>query len=278
MTTTLVLLGTAGGPTPHGHRFSPAQAVVVDGVAYVFDCGNGVAHQLARAGIPFSAIRSVFVTHNHSDHNADLGTLLMLGWSGLRPPVRVYGPPPVENMVKHLWEGHRYDLDLRVTDEGRRPLHEMVEVTEASRGGVVYADDLVTVTATLVEHPPVHPAFGFRIDTADRSIILSGDTVPCDNLVQLATGADVLVHETMHVPALEGLLSRHNGTRLREHLLASHTRSDEVGIVAERAGVPLLVLSHLTPADGSVDDETWRREGQKGYSGTVIVGQDLQEI
>ncbi|MBA0126609.1 MBL fold metallo-hydrolase [Haloechinothrix sp. YIM 98757] len=278
MTTKLVLLGTAGGPTPHGHRFSPAQAIVVDGAAYVFDCGNGVAHQLARAGIPFSAIRAVFVTHNHSDHNADIGSLLMLGWSGLRSPVRIIGPPPIETMVKQVLEGHRYDLDLRVADEGRRPLHEMLDITESSGGGVVYTDEHVTVTATLVDHPPVDPAFGFRIDTADRSIVISGDTVPCDNLVELATGADVLVHETMHVPALDGLLSRHNGSRVREHLLASHTRSDEVGPVAERAGVPLLVLSHLTPADGSVDDAVWQREAEKGFSGTVVVGQDLQEL
>ncbi|MGH3450302.1 MAG: MBL fold metallo-hydrolase [Haloechinothrix sp.] len=278
MTTKLVLLGTAGGPTPHGQRFSPSQVVVVDGAAYVFDCGNGVAHQLARAGVPFSAIRAVFITHNHSDHNADVGNLMLLGWSGLRPPVRIFGPPPIGAMVKQLFDANRYDVDLRVEDEGRRPLDELVEVQEISTGGVVYQDELVTVTSTLVDHPPVKPAFGFRVDSTDRSIVISGDTRPCDALVELARGADVLVHETMHVPGIDRLLAKHNGTRVREHLLASHTRSDEVGEVAERAGVPLLVLSHLTPADGSVDEQTWRREAEKHYRGHVIVGTDLQEI
>ncbi|MGH3519488.1 MAG: MBL fold metallo-hydrolase [Haloechinothrix sp.] len=278
MTAKLVLLGTAGGPTPHGKRFSPSQVVVVDGAAYVFDCGNGVAHQLARAGIPFSAIRAVFITHNHSDHNADVGNLMLLGWSGLTPPVRVYGPPPLGAMVKQLFDAHRYDIDLRVEDEGRRPLDDLVEVEEITSGGVVYRDELVTVTGTLVDHPPVSPAFGFRIDSADRAIVISGDTRPCDNLIALARGADVLVHETMHVPGLDRLLAKHNGTRVREHLLASHTRSDEVGEVAERAGVPLLVLSHLTPSDGSVDDDTWLREAKKRYRGRVIVGTDLREV
>ncbi len=278
MTTKLVLLGTAGGPTPRGSRFAPSQVVVVDGAAYVFDCGNGVAHQLARAGIPFSAIRAVFITHHHSDHNADVGTLMLLGWSGLTPPVRIYGPAPLGAMVKQLFDAHRYDIDLRVDDEGRKPLPGLVEVNEIGEGGVVYRDEHVTVTSTLVDHPPVHPAFGYRIDSAERSIVVSGDTRPCDNLITLARGADVLVHETMHVPAIDAMLATHNGTRLREHLLASHTYSDEVGEVAERAGVPLLVLSHLTPSDDSVDDETWRREAEKGYRGRVVVGHDLQEI
>ena len=278
MNTSLTLLGTAGGPTPQGHRHAPANVVVVNGSAYVFDCGNGVADQLVRAGIPFSALRAVFVTHNHSDHNADLGNLLLLGWSGITRPVEVYGPAPIASPMKYFFEMQRYDIDIRVRDEGRRPLDELVDVTEIDSAGVVYRDENVTVTSTLVVHPPVEPAFGYRIDSADRSIVFSGDTRPCDSLVELARGADVLVHEALYEPALGGLLSRHNGSRIREHLLASHTHAHEAGDVARRAGVQTLVLNHLVPCDGTVDDETWRSEAARNFDGDIVVAHDLMQL
>lgn len=278
MPTTLTLLGTAGGPTPRGHRSAPAQVVVVDGTAYVFDCGNGVADQLVRAGVPFSAIRAIFVTHNHSDHNADLGNLMLLGWSGIRMPIHVYGPPPLAEPMKHFFEMSRYDIETRVVDEGRRPLDGLVEVHEVASAGEVYADGRVRVTAVLVDHPPVDPALGYRIDTADRSIVISGDTRPCDALVELARDADVLVHEVLHEPAIGGILAEHAGSRIREHLLDSHTLSHQVGDVASRAGVQTLVLSHFVPSDDSVDDATWRREAARGFSGQIVVGRDLLDI
>lgn len=278
MATSVILLGTAGGPTPRGRRHAPAQVVLVDGAAYVFDCGNGVADQLARAGVPFSAIRAVFITHHHSDHNADVGNLLLLGWSGLAGTVQIYGPPPLRSMLKQFLEMNRYDLDVRVEDEGRIPLEDLIEVHEISSAGLVHADDLVRVSAALVDHPPVHPAFGYRIDAADRSVVFSGDTRPCDALIELARGSDVLVHEVLHEPGIAHMERTHNGRRLRQHLLDSHTRVEEVGAVAARAGVPTLVLSHFTPSDDVVTDETWRRAAQKGFRGEVVVGRDLLEI
>lgn len=278
MSTTLTLLGTAGGPTPQGIRSAPANVVVVDGDAYVFDCGNGIAQQLVRAGVPFSAIRAVFVTHNHSDHNADLGNLLLLGWSGISRPVQVHGPTPTAGPLKNFFEMQRYDIDIRVEDEGRRPLDQLVDVHDLDSAGVVYRDDKVVVTAALVDHPPVDPALAFRIDTPDRSIVFSGDTRPCDSLVELARGADVLVHEAMYVPALGGLLSRHNGETIRKHLLESHTEVHEAGEVAQRAGVGTLVLNHFVPCDGSVDDDTWRSEAARGFAGDIVVGADLMQL
>lgn len=278
MATSLTLLGTAGGPTPQGKRHAPANVVTVDGSAYVIDCGNGVADQMVRAGVPFSALRAVFVTHNHSDHNADVGNLLLLGWSGISTPVHVHGPAPLSGPLKNFFEMQRYDIDTRAHDEGRRPLHELVEAVEIAEPGVVYRDELVTVTAALVDHPPVEPAFGYRIDTPDRSIVFSGDTVPCDALVELARGADVLVHEAMHAPALGGLLSRLNGDTMRKHLLGSHTRADQAGEVAQRAGVATLVLNHLVPADDSVSDQTWHAEASRTFSGDIVVGKDLMRL
>lgn len=278
MSTDLILLGTAGGPTPRGKRHAPAQVVVVDDAAYVIDCGNGVGDQLARAGVPFAALRAAFITHNHSDHNADVGNLLLLGWSGLTAPVQVFGPPPISSMAKQYLDMNRYDIDIRVSDEGRVPLDELVRPQDIDAGGIVYTDDRVRVTAAVVDHPPVEPAFAYRIDTPDRSIVISGDTRPCDAVVELARGADVLVHEVLYEPGIAHLEKGHNGRTLRDHLVGSHTPVEQVGGIAERAGVPLLVLSHFTPSDGTVDDETWRLEAQRGYSGTVVVGHDLLAV
>ncbi len=278
MATKLVLLGTAGGPVPRSPRHAPSQVVVVDGHAYVIDCGNGVAQQLQLAGISPSSLRAVLVTHHHSDHNADLGNLFLLSWPLLTRPVPVLGPPPLSAILRSFFEMSRYDIEIRVEDEGRPHLSEFVVGREIAQPGVVFRDDKIEVRAALVEHPPVQPAFAFRIDTADRSVVISGDTRPCNALVELARGADVLVHEVIHLPAIGGLAEGNNGTRLFEHLRACHTPVDQVGALAERAGVGTLVLSHFVPASGVVPDEVWQAEAARGYSGRVVVGRDLLEL
>lgn len=278
MSTQLVLLGTAGGPTPRGIRHAPSQVILVDGEAYVVDCGNGVARQLFQAGVPFSALRAVFITHHHSDHNADLGNLFLLGWPGLRQRTTIVGPPPLQSIMRCFFEMNQYDIGVRTADEGRPSLEEFVHLQETTEGGVVYTDDRVQVTAALVNHPPIDHAFAYRIDTADRSIVISGDTTPCDNLVALADHADVLVHEAMFEPAIGNLVLGNNGRSLRDHLMASHTSVTDVGAIAERAGVPKLVLSHLTPSSDVVSHETWESNARHGYHGSVVVGEDLMII
>lgn len=247
----------------------------MDDAAYVIDCGNGVAHQLHLAGVPFSDVRAVFVTHHHSDHNADLGNLFLLGWPYLHRPVTVVAPPPLKSIMSAFFEMNRYDIEIRVADEGRPHLAEFVAEQEIDEPGLVYADDRVQVRAALVDHPPVAPAFAYRIDTADRSIVISGDTRPSDALVELAHGADLLVHEVIYTPAITALLDGNNGETVLQHLLASHTPADEVGAIAERAGVPRLVLSHLAPPTDLVSEEVWIAEAGRGYSGEVVVGKDL---
>ena len=278
MSTELILLGTAGGPTPRGHRMAPGNVVLVNGSAYVVDAGNGVAEQLAKAGVPFSALRAVFITHHHSDHNADMGNLLLLGWSGISRVVHVYGPPPIAEAMDHFLSMQRFDIETRVHDEGRTHLRDLLEVHEVSGNGVVYQDENVTVTSGLVEHPPVLPALGYRIDTADRSIAFSGDTTVCDGMVELARDVDVLVHEVMHVPALDAIVKGHTGSTILKHLVDSHTSADEVGGVAARAGATTLVLTHFVPSGDTVDEETWRAEASKGFEGEVVVGRDLMRL
>ncbi|WP_430387945.1 MBL fold metallo-hydrolase [Dyella sp. 20L07] len=277
----LILLGTAGGPTPKADRSAPANAIVVDGVIYVIDCGNGVARQMVRAGLDLGAIRNVFITHQHSDQNADYGNLLWLAWAGpLHTKVDTWGPPPLVEMTRLFLVMNDYDIRTRITDEGRPPLAPLIVPHELTEPGVVMQDARVKVTAALVQHPPVAPAFAYRFDCPDRSVVFSGDTRPSDNLVALARGADVLVHEVMYLPALDKLIATEpNAARLREHLLASHTTTEQVGRIATEAGVKTLVLNHFVPGGNPpVPEEVWRDAVAPHFKGRLIVGHDLLEI
>jgi len=278
--TRLILLGTKGGPTP-ASRGAPSQVIVIDQVPYVVDCGNGVASRLVAAGLPLDALSTVFVTHHHSDHNADYGNLILLAWaSGLNGRVDTYGPPPLAEMTRLFFAMNRYDIETRIADEGLPELVENVHPHEITTGGLVMEDERVRVTAALVDHPPVAPAFAYRFDGPDRSIVISGDTTYSENLVALARGADVLVHEAMYLPGIDALVRRYPGaTRLREHLLASHTTTEDVGRVAARAGVETVVLSHLVPGgDASITDAMWVEGVRAHFDGEIIVGRDLLEI
>jgi ribonuclease BN (tRNA processing enzyme) len=278
--TRLILLGTGGGPTPKRRRSAPAQVVVVGDRSYVVDCGDGVARQLALAGISLRSIRAVFITHQHSDHNADYGNLLQFAWiAGITSPIETYGPPPLEKMTRLFLEMNAYDLETREKDEGRPPLAPAIRARDIAADGVVSDDGHVKVTAASNEHPPVVPSFAYRLDTADRSIVISGDTNVSTNLIRLAQGADVLVHEVMHLPSLDTFYKTDtNAKRLREHLLASHTTVEDVGRVAAAANVKTLVLSHFVPGDIELPDNEWTAGARAHFKGRVVVGRDLMEI
>ncbi len=279
--TRLVLLGTGGGPRPKKTVSASANAVIVDDVVYVVDCGDGVARQLVMADLPLTSLRHVFITHQHSDHNADYGNLLLLAWgAGLKTRVDTWGPPPLERMTTAFFEMNAYDITTRISDEGRVPLVPLVHAHDITNGGVVMQDDKVKVTAALVNHPPVVPAFGFRFDTPDRSIVFSGDTALSRNLIALAKGADILVHEAMWAAAVDRLVgSVANASSLKAHLLASHTVAEECGRIAEEAGVKTLVLSHFVPGgDPLITDQMWLTAAQKYFSGKVVVGKDLMQL
>jgi ribonuclease BN (tRNA processing enzyme) len=279
--TKLVLLGTGGGPRPRTASSASAQVIVANNVAYVVDCGDGVARQLAFAGVPLPALRHVFITHQHSDHNADYGNLLWLAWTaGLRTRVDTWGPPPLERMTKLFFEMNAYDIDTRISNEGRPPLAPLVHAHELRDGGLVMSDENLKVTAALVDHPPVVPAFAYRFDAPDRSIVISGDTAPSDNLVKLAAGADVLVHSVMYPSAIDRLVARvPNAAALKASILAHQTSAEDAGRVAARAGVKALVLSHFVPPDDpDVTDAMWTEAARQHFKGTVILGRDLLEI
>lgn len=270
----LILLGTAGGPTPKTRASAPAQIIVVGDRGYLVDCGNGVARQMMLAGV-FRTLRHVFITHHHSDHNADYGTLLLLEWGDrLTTRVDAWGPPPLARMTKLFLEMSAPDIAVRMRDEGRPPLAPLIHTHELRHAGLVLKDDRVTVTCAVVDHPLVPLAFAYRFDCPDRSIVISGDTAPSDALAALARGADVLVHETLYVPAAPGA----PGSALRNHIMKSHTAVEDAGLIAQRAGVRTLVLSHIVPTDDAPADEQLIAAARTTFSGRIVVGKDLMEL
>jgi ribonuclease BN (tRNA processing enzyme) len=279
--TRLILLGTGGGPRPRRASSGSAQVIVSRNAAYVIDCGDGVARQLAFAGVPLTTLRHIFITHQHSDHTADYGNLIWLAWTaGLSTRVDTWGPPPLARMTELFFEMNAADIQTRIADEGRVPLAPLVHVHEQTAGGPVMSDHNVKVTSALVDHPPVVPAFAYRFDAADRSIVISGDTAPTQNLVKLAAGADVLVHSVMYPPAIDRLVARvPNAAALKKSILAHQTSAEDAGRLAQEAGVKVLVLSHFVPPDDpEVTKSIWADAARRHFRGTVIVGRDLLEV
>ena len=223
----------------------------------------------------------MFLTHQHSDHNADYGNLIWLSWTaGLNTRVDTWGPPPLARMTELFFEMNKYDIEVRMANEGRPPLRPLVNPHEIEAPGLVMRDDNVTVTSALVDHAPVVPAFGYRFDAVDRSIVISGDTAPSDNLIKLARGADVLVHSVVYLPAVDRLVARvPNAAALKASILAHQTSVEDAGRVAKEAGVKMLVLSHFVPPDDpEVTDQMWIDGARVHFGGPIVLGRDLLEI
>jgi ribonuclease BN (tRNA processing enzyme) len=280
--TRIVLLGTRGGPSVEpAERNNASTLILINDVPYVVDCGYGTSKQLRKAGVTLNRVRYIFVTHNHSDHNLDFGPLLYNAWITGQPiQIDAYGPPGLIEMSRSFFEYAKFDIDVRIKDEGRLDPRKLVFTHEIEQPGMVLTNDDVKISACLVRHPPILHAYAFRFDAHDRSVVISGDTAYAPKLAEFAKGADVLVHEVMYLPAIETLVRRlPNATRLREHLLASHALPEDVGRIAAAAGVKTLVLSHFVPGDDkTITDEQWSAGVREYFKGRVIVGKDLMEI
>lgn len=279
--TRVILLGTGGGPRTNKKANQTSLVILVNNAFYVVDCGAGVSRQLVFSDVPLRNLRNIFITHHHSDHNLEYGNLIYNAWaSGFKGRIDAYGPPPLEKITKLFLELNKYDIDIRILDEGRPPLAQMIHTHEFTKGGIIMQDENVKVTAAVVNHPPVEPCFAYRFDTKDRSIVFSGDTTPCDNLTNLARGADVLIHEVIHKQALGRLIARvPNADRLLEHIVACHTTVEDLGKIANACGVKKVVLTHFVPSDDpKVTDDMWRDPVAKEFKGEIIVGKDLLEV
>jgi ribonuclease BN (tRNA processing enzyme) len=299
----VVLLGTSGGPIPVRGRAMTAQALLVGAAAYLVDCGAGTAARLTEAGIAPAALRALFVTHLHADHVADWFATIAAGkpfapGQGFAAPLQVRGPAGTARLHAGVLDAFSYAVDAQLGPSPLGPgLRELVEVEEialppvgAAAAGplapptepfAVYEDERVRVTATLVEHPPAFPSLAFRFDADAGSVVFSGDTIPSANLVALARGAGLLVHEAMHARAM-----REHGVpeRLVRVLAGTHTDVEQVGAVAAEAGVGRLVLSHLVPVDPRVPDpppfdaDDWLAPVRRDYDGPVTLGDDLMRL
>jgi ribonuclease BN (tRNA processing enzyme) len=279
--THLVLLGTRGGPRVSLERANPSNLVVVDGEKFLVDCGHGVTRRLLEAGVEPAGLRKILITHHHSDHTLELGPLLYNAWvGGLRAPIDVYGPPPLRAVIAGSFSAMAYDIGIRIADEGRQDPRGLVRVHEFTEPGLVLEAGSVRITSALVRHPPLEHCFAYRFDTPGRSIVLSGDTTYSPELIALARGADVLLHEVLHPDGLDRLVARNaNAARLRQHLLASHTTTEQVGHVAAEAGVGMLVLNHFVPGeDALLTEHDWLAAPRRDFSGPVVMGRDLMVI
>jgi ribonuclease BN (tRNA processing enzyme) len=198
--------------------------------------------------------------------------------------VRAFGPPPVKQMTEDFLRAYKTTVDFWAEDMKMTPL-VTIDVKEVSEAGLLMQDDNVKVSAIIVEHPPVKPALAYRFDFKDRSIAFSGDTALFEGIAKMARGADVLVHEAMYVPGIEAYIRREitkgrpiKFEDLMAHMEADHTPVEDVGRIAQEAGVKTLVLSHLVPATDDITDDTWRSLAAKYFKGEIIVGKDLMAM
>jgi ribonuclease Z len=255
----VILLGTAGGPTINPERLGISTLVVAGSERLLFDAGRGLTFALARLSIPASSVTKVFLTHLHSDHIVSLPELYLFPWAsqGRKVPLRVWGPEGTRAMTARLSDAFSFDIHVRRDlDEQFSPDGIGILSTDI-REGAVYEAAGVKVTAFLVDHGPVAPAFGYRVDYGGHSVVLSGDTKPSDNLVKFARGADVLIHEvgrSKDDPALLGppdelLPGGAGNTRRQARTIAEHhTDAAEATRVLQRVNPKLAVFSHANVA------------------------------
>lgn len=272
--TKVVLLGT-GNPNPNPDRLGPATAIVVGENVYLVDFGVGVTRgvQAAKeAGLDVMSqenLKIAFLTHIHSDHTLGLADLINTPWVlGREEPLRVYGPVGVADLVNHTLLAYQGDIKLRA--EGTQPSNDTGWKAEAFEitPGIVFKDEMVTVTAFEVCHGQITPAFGFRFETPDRVIVISGDTTYCPGLIEAAKGADVLVHEVYSEAGFETLPED-----WKIYHSAHHTSASDLARIANEVQPGLLVLSHLIQW-GGLPYELILDEVKAGYDGPVAFGQD----
>lgn len=272
--TEVVLLGT-GMPRPNPMAAGPATAVVVGDQVLLFDAGRAVMQQLAAAHLPVSGPTATFITHLHSDHTVGLPDLILTSWVMRRQqPMPIYGPPGLQRMVDRVLDA--WAIDIRVRTEGleREPRGgERVTVREVVPG-VVHDSAGVRVTAIRVPHGDFPDALGFTVETPDRVIVISGDTGPSEAIERAARGADVLVHEVYSAAHLAPE-DRPGGELWPAYMRAFHTSDEEVGAIAARAGVKLVVLTHLLRM-GASDADLIAGVRRGGFTGPVVVGKDLE--
>jgi ribonuclease Z len=269
-----ILLGT-GFPRPDADRAGPCTAIVIGEKVFLVDAGRSVMQRIAGSGLKPASIQAVFLTHLHSDHIDGLPDVFHSTWQfGRSTPFELYGPEGTKDIVDGMMKFYAADIHIRRDLTEKLPAAGATVDMHILKEGVVYQDDDLRVTAFLVDHWPIVPAFGFRFDTSSGSIVVSGDTHPNDNLVRFAKGADVLIHEA-YLPQITAPTDTASDSAW---FARYHSTAAEAGDDAARAGVKILVLTHLIPHRPGDSDPIFREEAAKSFHGKIIVGHDLMRI
>jgi ribonuclease Z len=240
----------------------------------IFDCGRGATQRLYQLHIPFSDITALFLTHLHSDHTVGIPDLWLTGWiMGRSTPLPVWGPAGTEAMMQHLAEAYSFDIHVRRDMDTHLPGEGARLIAKDINEGIAYNSAGVKITAFLVDHGEIKPAFGYRVDYAEHSVTLSGDTRPSGNLVKFAQGTDVLIHEVID-PVAYAKLATSDTPAQRQAILGHHTTPEQAGQIFSRVKPRLAVYSHIVPPD--VTDVI--AQTRKTWSGPVELGEDLMTI
>jgi ribonuclease Z len=266
----VTLLGT-GNPRPVMSRFGPSILVEAGTQKLLFDCGRGATQRLYQLNIPFNDISALFLTHLHSDHTVGIPDLWLTGWvMGRNIPLPVSGPEGTTAMMQHLQEAYAFDIHIRRDVDTKLPGDGVKVIAKDIEEGVVYSNAGVKVTAFLVDHAEIKPAFGYRIDYGEHSVTLSGDTRPSENLIKFAQGTDVLIHEVIDPDAFAST----DTSEQTKQIIGHHTTPEQAGMVFTRVKPKLAVYSHIVPPDvPEVIPHT-----RKTYAGPLEVGEDLMVI
>ena len=277
----VTLLGTKGGPAIRPGTPMPTSILVeMDGVTILVDAGLGAARAVCDAGLELSAIDVILITHLHSDHYLELGPLLHTAWTaGLKTPITLYGPVGIEHYWDKFLQSMSFDIELRIRDEGRPDLRNLLDIKELKEGKSALGE--LTLSVMRNTHPPIKDSFAIRLEGRQNKVVLSGDTAPMDEMIAFAKGADLLVHEAMLTAGIEALCARvgNGDDRLRIHLERSHSSVDAVAQIATKAGVKMLALNHLIPSDDpEFGPDDWIAEVSKNWSGPFYLGTDGLKI
>jgi ribonuclease Z len=269
----VTLLGT-GSPLPVIERFGPSILVEAGGHKFLFDAGRGALQRLRQADVKYKDIHGVFFTHLHSDHVVGFPDLWLTGWlTGQRvEPLRVWGPKGTKNMMLNLEKAFAFDIKARISDNTGAPGGVAIRAEDINEG-VLFENNGVKITAFLVDHGQLKPAFGYRIDYAGRSVVLSGDTRRSENLIRMSKGVDLLIHE---VVSPEVLARMNFPADLTKTIIEYHTTPEQAGEIFSLVKPRMAIFSHIIQPIATEKDII--PPTRKNYTGAVELGEDLMTI
>jgi ribonuclease Z len=265
-----IILGS-GSPLPDPQRAGPSTLVRTGYGDLLFDCGRGVLMRAAAAGSAAGALRGLFLTHLHSDHTTDLNDIVTSRWiTSFQPqPLPVFGPVGTASLLQAIEAMLELDIGYRLSHHEDLQWRPSAEVVECERGTVL-DDGGVRIIAAPTDHAPVRPTVGFRIEENGRSVVIAGDTVPCDGLDELCVGADMLVHTVVRPDLIRPI-----GLPRLIDVLDYHSSVEDAAQTAARSGVGTLVLTHPVPAPQPGTEPEWIAQAEQHFKGRVILAEDL---